>query len=82
MNSKQLGENISDVEVTNVSRHGLWLLVNDKEYFLPYEQYPWFQDARIREILNVRLEHEAHLYWPDLDVDLELDCLEHRSATR
>jgi hypothetical protein len=63
--------------VTNVSRHGLWLLVSDKEYFLPYEQYPWFQDARIREILNVHLEHEAHLHWPDLDVDLELDSLEH-----
>jgi len=25
----------------------------------------------------VRLMHQAHLYWPDLDVDLDIASLEH-----
>ena len=30
----------SPVEVGNIDGHGLWLLVDDKEYFLPYESLP------------------------------------------
>jgi hypothetical protein len=26
---------------------------------------------------NVRFLHGRHLHWPDLDVDLEVDALEH-----
>jgi hypothetical protein len=31
-----------EVEVTNISAHGLWLLSRDKELFLSYEDFPWF----------------------------------------
>jgi hypothetical protein len=65
------------IEITNISIHGIWLYVKGKEYFLPYEDYPWFKDARLSEIHHVQLLHENHLYWPKLDVDLSLDCLEH-----
>jgi hypothetical protein len=65
------------VEVTNVSRHGLWMLVKDKEYFLSYEQFPWFKDARLSQVLDVELLHGFHLHWPALDVDLEVASLEH-----
>jgi hypothetical protein len=34
---------ISAVEVTNVSQHGLWLLIHEKEIFLPFEKFPWFR---------------------------------------
>jgi hypothetical protein len=30
----------------------------------------------LRSIQNVQLLHSYHLYWPDLDVDLEIDNLE------
>jgi hypothetical protein len=43
---------------------------------LPFAEYPWFKNANISQILNVQLLHESHLYWPQLDVDLEIDCLE------
>lgn len=76
MKSRALGKSISAVEVLNVSPHGFWLGVNAKEYFLPYEQYPWFCDATIGELYNVELLHETHLHWPDLDVDLELEALD------
>jgi hypothetical protein len=50
--------------------------VRGKEYFLPYEEYPWFRYARVRDILNVTLVHEDHLRWPALDVDLSIASLE------
>lgn len=77
MASSQLGESISTVEVTNVSAQGVWLLVGEKEYFLPYEKFPWFRDAKIGDILDVTLLHGFHLHWPRLDIDLELASLEY-----
>ena len=76
MKSPKLGTRTSDVEVTNIDSHGFWLFIKGKEYFLPYEEYPWFKDARVCDILNVEFSHENHLHWPDLDVDLSLDMLE------
>jgi hypothetical protein len=76
MNSSVLGAVTSAAEVTNMDRFGLWILVQEKEYFLPYEQYPWFKDAKVDQILNVQLLHEDHLHWPELDVDLCIESLE------
>lgn len=75
MKSRTLGKSTSRVEVSNIDVHGFWLYVEDKEYFLPFEEYPWFKNAKVKEILNVRLLHGCHFYWPGLDVDLELTCL-------
>ena len=76
MTSSKLGENISAAEVTNISAHGFWLFVGEKEYFLPYEKFPWFRDAKIGEILDVELLHGFHLHWPRLDVNLEVATLD------
>lgn len=67
----------SAVEVTNVSKLGLWLLIHDKEVFLPFEKFPWFQDAPIGKVVHVELPSEQHLYWPELDVDLEVESVLH-----
>lgn len=64
------------VEVTNVSAHGFWILFGDRELFLPFETFPWFQDAPIASILRVKLAARHHLYWPDLDVDLAVESIE------
>ena len=80
MNCSTLGATISQAEVTNIDHFGFWLLVQNKEYFLPYEDFPWFRAATIDEILNVELLSEEHLHWPALDVDLSLDSLETPAA--
>lgn len=67
----------SELEVLSASAHGIWLWARGHEYFLPYTEYPWFQVARVAEVYNVSLLRGGHLYWPDLDVDLELDALQH-----
>lgn len=64
------------VEVQNIDLHGLWLFAKGKEYFLPYNDYPWFKNAKITDVLNVQLLHKFHLYWPSLDVDLDLNTIE------
>ena len=69
------GKNTLEIEVLNISINGIWLLVNDCEYFLPYKNFPWFKKASLKEIHNVKLLTPNHLYWSDLDVDLEVDSL-------
>src|SRR5262245_57130413 len=77
MTSGRPGTPTSAVEVTNVSRHGFWLLIGETERFVPFKEFPWFKDARIGELTNVELQSPHHLYWPELDVDLAVDSIEH-----
>lgn len=72
---KNLGNSTSNVEI-QISEHGVWLLINHKEYFLSYKEYSWFKDAKLPEVHNVKLLFGSHLHWPDLGVDLELKSLE------
>ena len=76
MKSSKRGKAIS-VSVENITPLGIWLFVKGREYFLSYEDYPYFQEQTLRSIHNVQLLHGYHLYWPELDVDLEIDNLEH-----
>lgn len=71
------GQNISEVEVTNISVHGVWLLVRDKELFMSYEDFPWFKDQPVKSILHVEEPSPGHFYWPDIDVDLTTEIIEH-----
>ena len=77
MSSSTLGQNISEVDISLVTAKGFWIFVHSKEYFLSFDEYPWFRNARIAEIMNVELKNQHHLRWDDLDIDLELDSLEH-----
>ena len=64
-------------EVTNVSRHGFRIFIGDREVYASFRDFPWFEDASIREITTVELLSPRHLYWPELDVDLAVDSLDH-----
>jgi len=74
MKSAALGKNIFPVEI-NITRFGLWLYLDDKEFFLAYEEYPFFKNATIPDIYDVELHHKTHLHWPTLDVDLSIAIL-------
>lgn len=76
MKSAKLGKNTSETELSNVSVHGMWLLVDGSELYLPFEEFPWFREATIRALANIERPSERHLHWPDLDVDLTLDSIE------
>jgi len=76
MSSKTLGKNAPDLEVTNISRNGIWLWVKGRELFMAYEDFPWFKDASVSKITNVQEPSPGHFFWPDLDVDLSLEIIE------
>jgi len=77
MKSAQRGQGTSVVEVANVSPSGFWLFVDGRERFISFKDFPWFLDATIAELTDVRLPSPHHLYWPALDVDLAVDSLDH-----
>jgi len=67
--SAQLGRRTSD--------DGLWLLVDDREYFLGFTHFPWFKSAPVGAVLNVQRPASGHLYWPELDADVAVESIEH-----
>ncbi|HTA30529.1 MAG TPA: DUF2442 domain-containing protein [Candidatus Cybelea sp.] len=75
--SAKAGDGTSKAEVLNVSPHGFWLLAAEREHFLGFEEFPWFREASVSQIFNVEFSHGHHFYWPELDVDLDLDRIEH-----
>ncbi|MBN1966852.1 MAG: DUF2442 domain-containing protein [Anaerolineae bacterium] len=64
-------------KVTNVTPQGIRVLLHEHELFLPFADFPWFRDATIGAILHVEQPHPGHLYWPDLDIDLAVESIEH-----
>jgi len=44
---------------------------------MSYEDFPWFKDQPVKSILNVEEPSPGHFYWPDFDVDLTAEMIEH-----
>ena len=77
MKSEIIGGDTSRAEVLNVSPHGFWLLVAGREHFLDFDLFPWFRKATLEQLFEVEVHHREHLHWPQLDVDLDVDRIEH-----
>ena len=77
MSSLSPGKNTLAVEVTNISVHGVWLLAHGKELFMSYDDFPWFKDQPIKAVLNVEEQSPGHFYWPEIDIDLTEEIIEH-----
>lgn len=71
------GTSTSAAEVTNISQHGFWVLLDERELFLPFDEFPWFKGATVDAILAVEQPAPGHLFWESLDVDLSVDSIEH-----
>jgi len=75
MNLSAHGTNTLDYEITNIEKNGFWLLAENHEYFISFQEYPVFKDGKIKEILNITRPSPSHFHWPDLDADIELEAL-------
>jgi hypothetical protein len=53
------------------------MLIDGRELFLPFAEFPWFKQATVEAILWLERPAPGHLYWPALDVDLAVDSIEH-----
>ena len=78
MKSAKRGSAISAVEMTQVSNRGLWLYLpqTKREYYLSFDDFPWFKDATVRQLSSIEVERGHILRWGELDVDLDLDRIE------
>lgn len=65
------------VSVLMINAQGIMLSVLGNDYFISYNRIPWMQDAPIRSVLNVQMSGTRAIEWPDHDVDLEIESLQH-----
>jgi hypothetical protein len=70
----------SEAEVTNVSKHGFWLLLGDEALAVPFSEFPWFKSATIEQLADVQRPAPGHFFWPQLDVDLAVESIRDPSA--
>ena len=75
-----LGTSTLVPEVTHVSKHGFWMLLDTEELLVPFEHFPWFKKATIEQLSDVQWPTENHLYWPQLDIDLSIESIRNPSA--
>lgn len=52
MKSESIGADISKAEVLNVSPHGFWLMVREREYFLSFADFPGFGPLQFSKFLQ------------------------------
>ncbi|WP_218511988.1 DUF2442 domain-containing protein [Variovorax sp. dw_308] len=74
------GITTSAIEVTHVSKHGFWLLLDSEELLVPFAEFPWFKRATIEQLTDVEWPSRGHLYWPQLDIDLSVESIRHPEA--
>jgi hypothetical protein len=76
MISSKNGTGTLEYEVTNIERYGIWLLADDKEYYIKFDDYPLLKKATVEQILNVQKTGPSQYRWPDIDEDIELEALD------
>lgn len=74
------GSGTSAAEVTHISQHGVWVLLDAEELLLPFSEFPWFKSATIAQVQDVQWPSPDHLYWPQLDIDLSVASIRDPSA--
>lgn len=67
----------TSANVLMINEQGMMLNVDGQDYFVSYNRVPWLRNATVRHTLNVQKCGDYAIEWPDLDVDLEIDCLKH-----
>jgi hypothetical protein len=70
-----VGIDSSQSEVTNISFHGFWLYTHGSEYFLSFEDFPWFKEKSVKQIFHFEELSPEHFYWPELDIDLSIEMI-------
>jgi DNA-directed RNA polymerase subunit E'/Rpb7 len=75
MKSEAGGKITLEAEVTQIDKQGIWILIGEKEYFLPHEQFPQFRKATVDQIHNVQLVDNRDLHWPDLKINLLVESI-------
>lgn len=74
---KAVVKKVEVAEVQSISNQGIWIKVDNREFFLPFYEYPWFLEAKIEQIYNLEFFNNKHLHWPELNIDIDIRVLEY-----
>jgi len=55
--------------------NGMAVIVNGKEYFLRFTDFPWFEYCNTAELRDVTSDRWG-VYWKSLDIDLSIESIE------
>ena len=67
---------LQQTQITSIEQDGFWILIEEGEFFVPFERYPAFQKATVEQIFDFEQDGDA-FYWSGLDIDIESDALKH-----
>jgi hypothetical protein len=56
---------------------GIFISVSGNDYYVSYDRLPWFKNASVSDIFNVKMCGNEGIRWDALDVDLEIDSLKY-----
>ena len=54
---------------------GMAIVVNGKEYFLRFTDFPWFEYCSVAELRDITSDRWG-VYWNQLDIDLSIESIE------
>ena len=54
---------------------GIAVVVNGKEYFLRFTDFPWFEYCNVAELRDITSDRWG-VYWKSLDIDLSIESIE------
>ena len=54
---------------------GMAIVVNGKEYFLRYTDFPWFEYCSVAELRKITSDRWG-VYWDLVDIDLSIESIE------
>ena len=78
MKSEKPGTATLEAEVSNISRHGFLVFLGDRELFVAFTEFPWFEHASVSKILRV----ERPKWTICIGLSSTLSSLSTRSSTR
>jgi hypothetical protein len=67
---------LTNSEVTNISSIGFWVIIEDKEYFIAFKDYPEFKNIPVQDVFEMKMLSPDQLCWEKHDIDIELSALE------
>jgi hypothetical protein len=77
MNSLQPGTVTSTLELTSVSDAGFSIRWQGRDLIVSFDQFPWFRSETSGVLRDFQEVSPGHFYWPQLDVDLTAEMIEH-----
>jgi hypothetical protein len=60
-----------------ITSDGIIVSVLGRDFYLSYDRLPWFKNAKVSDVFNVKMCGDDGIRWEALDVDLEIESLKH-----